>query len=246
MGRKKVACIIQARMGSSRLPGKVLKNLCGKPMIEHIYLRAKNAEMIDEVVIATTSSKEDDILCDFLEQKNIKYYRGSEEDVLGRYVAVAKRIKADVIVRITGDCPLIDNNLINNIVKMFLELDYDYMSPKSEYGLIRGLDTEIFTMDALEKANALAKDKNSREHVTLYMYRNPDKFKIGLFPIPEHLKSFEIRLCVDEEQDFNFIAEIYKDLYKRNDVINIRDVLNLLKDKPDLLKININVKQKQV
>ena len=215
-------------------------------MIEHIYKRARQSELIDEVVIATTISSNDNQLCDLLRKRHIKYFRGSEEDVLSRYVDVANITKADVIVRVTGDCPLIDPYLISDIIQTFLNFEYDYMSPKSEHGLIRGLDTEVFTIEALNKANKFAQDRDSREHVTLYMYRNSDKFKIGLFPIPEHLKNFKIRLCVDEIEDFNLVNEIYKNLYKDGKIINITDVLDFLETNPDLLKINMNVIQKQV
>lgn len=246
MNKNKIVCIIQARMGSSRLPGKVIRDLCGKPMIEHIYDRVKKVKLINEVIIATTTSNQDNILCNVLEQKNIKYYRGSEDDVLGRYTEVAKKTKADIIIRITGDCPLVDPMLINDVIKRFLEKEYDYMSPKSECGLIRGLDTEIFTFDALKKADVLAKDNVSREHVTLYMYRNPDKFKIGLFPIPAHLNNTQIRLTVDEIQDYRLINTIYNILYEEEEIIKIQDVLELLYARKDLIDMNVEVKQKKI
>lgn len=246
MNRNKVVAIIQARMGSSRLPGKVMKDLLGKPMIEHLYLRVIEAELLDEVVIATTISKEDDILCEFLATKGIKFFRGSEKDVLGRYVKVAEWVNADVIVRITGDCPLIDPHLIDMVVQAFMDSNYDYMSPRSADGLIRGLDTEVFTRDALNRADCLAHDDASREHVTLYMYKHPSKFNVASFPIPGRLKDFKIRLCVDEIEDFALIYEIYKNLYKEGEIIDIMDVLNLLKAKPHLQKINMDVKQNKV
>ncbi|WDV46162.1 glycosyltransferase family protein [Clostridiaceae bacterium M8S5] len=246
MKSKRVVCIIQARMGSSRFPGKMLCNLCGKPMIEHIYLRARQSKLIDDVIVATTRSYKDNTLCKILKGKNISYYRGSEEDVLKRYADLALQKKADIIVRITGDCPLIDPTLINSVIKKFVHSEYDYLSPMSKCGLIRGLDVEIFSMEALKKADKLARDKASREHVTLYMYKNPNMFKIGSFKVPTKLKSFKIRLCVDEIEDYKLINKIYTCLYKKNQIIDIHDVLKLLRNNPELLEINKNIIQNKV
>lgn len=243
---KKVVCIVQARMGSNRLSGKVLKKIKGKSMILHIVERLSHCITLDQVVVATTTEEQDDLLCRLLELENIDYYRGSEEDVLDRYIKTAKKFNADIIVRITADCPLIHPKLIDDVVTEFKTGKYDYISPKSELGLIRGLDTEVFSFRALEKIDELAKEYKYREHVTLYIYRHPEEFNIGIFPIPNILNNPAMRLCVDEIDDFILIEYIYNRLYKENQIINIHDVIKLLNDNPELSEINANVKQSKV
>ncbi|KYH34825.1 3-deoxy-manno-octulosonate cytidylyltransferase [Clostridium tepidiprofundi DSM 19306] len=240
----KVVCIIQARMGSTRLPKKVLMPLCNKPMLEHLVNRLKCCEKLDEIVIATTTLEQDDKIVELAEKNNIKYYRGSENDVLKRYLESAYKVNADIVVRITADCPFIHPKLVDDVIEYFKSNSYDYVSPKSEYGLIRGLDTEVFSYEALKKADKLAKKEIFREHVTLYMYRNPENFKIGVFPIPIELKNYNIRLCVDQEEDFALINILYNRLYNGKDIINIYDVISLLEREPRLLNINKDVQQK--
>lgn len=245
MGNK-VVCIVQARMGSTRLPEKVLKPLCGKPMLKHLIDRLKCCENLDEIIIATTKLKEDDRIAKLAEKEQVKYYRGSENDVLRRYLEAADEVNANIIVRITADCPLIHPPLVDNVVEYFKNNSYDYISPKSECGLIRGLDTEVFSYKALKKADKLAYEKAFREHVTLYMYRNPEKFKIGLFPVPTELKNFNIRLCVDQEEDFQLINSLYKRLYNEGSIIEIQDVISLFNNEPELLNINESVQQNTI
>ncbi len=240
----KTVAVIQAHMGSERLPGKVMLPLCGRPMIARLLYRASHPALLDEVWVAATSSPKDDELCKFLQKENFKVYRGSEDDVLSSYVETARKSEADFIVRLTGDCPLIDPDLIDDVIEAFLKSDYDYMKPLHEDGTIRGLDTEIFTLDALMRADAMANDAPSREHVTLYMYRNPEQFSVGVFPFPERLKLPGARLCVDEENDFKLISTIYEELYIEGKLIPIADVLELLRQQPELLQINSEVHQK--
>ncbi|NLL37094.1 MAG: NTP transferase domain-containing protein [Fretibacterium sp.] len=240
----KVIDIVQARMGSSRLPGKVMKPLCGKPMIEHLLNRLSRAERVDELWVATTTSPKDDELCAFLESRGFNLHRGPEDDVLTRYVETAEKSGAEVILRHTADCPLLDPELVDAITQAFLESDWDYMRPLHEDGMIRGLDTEIFTAAALNRADALAQDAPSREHVTLYMYRHPEAFSFGVFPMPERLKLPGTRLCVDEEDDFRLIEAIYNALYREGEIIPFSEVLELLKTNPALRELNKSVQQK--
>lgn len=244
MRKGKVVDIVQARMGSSRLPGKVLKPLCGRPMIEHLLERLSRASRVDEVWVATTVSPKDDALFDFLAGKGFNVHRGPEEDVLTRYAETARRSGADVVVRHTADCPLLDPALVDGVVGAFLGSECDYMKPLHEDGMIRGLDTEVFTLEALLRADRRARDVPSREHVTLYMYRHPQEFSIGVFPVPERLKLPGTRLCVDEEDDFRLVEAIYGELYTEGDIIDFEDVLRLLRERPDLAALNSGVRQK--
>ena len=242
----KVVCIVQARMGSTRLPEKVLMSLSGKPMLVHIIERLKLAETLDSIVIATTSLMQDDPVAELARREGVLCFRGSEDDVLSRYIGGAEMAGADVIVRITGDCPLIDPETVDNVVRCFLKHDYDYVSLTSAEGFIRGLDTEVFSMQALKKADELAKDKPSREHVTLYIYRHEEDFRVAAYRAGQELCHPDWRLCVDEEDDFKLIEKIYDRLYKPGSIIDIRDVVELLENEHELLEINAHVRQKNV
>lgn len=243
---KRVACIIQARTGSSRLPGKVLKLLENKPMLWHVIERVKQAETIDKIIIATTDSTTDDAIAKLAQEQGIICFRGSEMDVLSRYIGAAHLVDAEIIIRITSDCPLIDPGLIDRVVKFFSQHDYDYVSPKSSIGLMRGLDTEVFSLQSLIKAGQLAQEVCYREHVTLYIYRHPETFKIGHFTDVENISFPQWRLCVDEEADFRLIQTIYQRLYTPGKIIHIDDVIELFKQEPEIPELNKHVLQKKV
>jgi len=242
----KVVCIIQARIGSARLPAKVLRELCGKPMLAHVIQRVKEAKTVDEIIIATTTNESDSIISELALSMRVKVFRGSEQDVLSRYLGAAKEAGAGIVIRITSDCPLIDPNTIDAAVRYFTDNSYDYIQACSETGFPRGLDTEVFTFKALEKVNGIASESSYREHVTLYMYRHPEEFKIGYYKAPKELNHPEWRLCVDEINDFNLIEIIYKALYKEPYIIAMSEVADLLEKRTELLEINKDVKQKTV
>lgn len=241
----RVICIVQARMGSNRLPGKVLRNIVGKPMLQHIIDRLKICKQIDELIIATSNKHQDDDIENLCLNLGVKCFRGSEENVLSRYYFCAKENNADVVVRITSDCPLIDPELIDDVIAFFNKSSYDYVSPRTKDGLIRGLDVEVFSINALEKAFKECEDESGLEHVTYYIYSNNNKFNIKGYPVPAKFKGLDIRLCVDEEQDLKKIKEIYKKFYKGK-VIDTDIVINYLINNPHINDINKNVKQKSI
>ena len=158
---KKIGIIVQARMASTRLPNKVMLKLAEKAVLWHVIQRCKKAEA-DEVIIATSINKENDIIEEFCVKNNFEFFRGSEEDVLDRYYQTAKKFKLDIIIRVTSDCPLIDPAIINNLIKKFKQGNFDYMSNIAQRSFPRGLDVEIFSFDTLEKAYNLAKEKFQR------------------------------------------------------------------------------------
>ncbi|AGB42117.1 spore coat polysaccharide biosynthesis protein F, CMP-KDO synthetase [Halobacteroides halobius DSM 5150] len=249
---KKVVAIVQARMGSSRLPGKVAKEIVGRPMLAHLIERLKYFDRLDQIVIATSDKEIDDRVVEIAKNSKVDFYRGSEDDVLSRYIEAAQKFKADVIVRITGDCPLIDPMTIDKAVTKFLNSDYDYFRLNvGDNGYPRGLDTEIFSSDTLLKVEEFVlkeeenKDNPYREHVTFYINRHPDKFKITSHNPKEDLKR-NYRLCVDEIDDFKLIKELYQRLYQIGEIINIQDVIRLLDDNSELAQINRKVQQKKV
>ncbi len=240
---KKVV-IIQARMGSTRLAGKILSKLEDKLMLEHIYTRLTKCKNLDDIIIATTTETNDDIVEEFAQKNSYKYFRGSSADVLNRYYETAKHYNADVIVRITADCPLICPKLVDYDIDLYINGDYDLVSPLSSDKLIRGLDNEVLSFQLLEKLNSTVTDISEREHVTLHILHNPTIYKI-LSPKIEEYYIRKYRLTVDEKDDFRLITEIYKRLYKTGEIIDIKDVVNLLDNNRDLANINKHVEQKK-
>lgn len=238
--------ITQARMTSTRLPGKVLKTILGKPLLEYHVERLRNAQPIDEVVVATTINATDNPIIEWCEQKGVKYYRGSEEDVLSRYYEAAAHFEADVVVRVTSDCPLIDPRVVDEVIDYYINNrdKCDYVSNTLERTYPRGLDTEVFSMKALEKAHKEAREQPEREHVTPYIYRRPDQFRLancsGAVDYSQH------RWTVDTLEDFEFIKFILQELYPVNNRFTWLDVLNLLSNHPEWVEINAQVKQKEV
>ena len=209
--KDKAVAIIQARLGSSRLPRKILLDIAGQSMLERVVSRVQQAKHIDQVVIATTTEQTDDPLVEYCQDRNWDYYRGSEQDVLSRYLETARHFSATRIVRITSDCPLIDPELIDQLVQLSIssaqELDYCCnFYPDRHYP--RGLDCECISAQALERIDQLATSPDYREHVTLYAYRNPEQFTIGSLQCSSDHSEF--RWTVDTPQDLQLVRTIYQ------------------------------------
>ncbi len=228
--------ILQARMGSSRLSNKIMKIIGGKPELEQVYDRCKMAD-VGEVIIATSDKKENDIIEQFCKEKGIKYFRGAEEDVLDRLYQTALKYGLDIIIRITGDCPLISPEIINKAIKEFKKDEMDYLSNAVSRNYPRGLDVEIFSFKALEIAHELAKEKSEREHVTSFIYGHPDKFRLGYLTTEGGLEHPEIRLCLDTQEDLDLLNIIYDSL-KVTKETPICEVISFLLEHPDLIKMN--------
>jgi len=242
--KENIVAIIQARMGSIRLPGKVLMDIEGKPMLWHVINRVKYSKLINKIVIATSTNKKDDVIEEFCKSNNIDFYRGSEMDVLDRYYQAAKVFKASLIVRITSDCPLIDPEVVDLVIKTHLSSDVDYTSNNIERTFPRGLDTEVFKFSALEKAYKEAVAPYQREHVTVYIYENPYLFRLNNVKNDKDISY--LRWTVDEKADLHFVREIYKRLNKEDRIFLMRDILNVLEREPFLIEINKYVKQKSI
>lgn len=233
---KKIVAIVQARMGSTRLPGKVMKEIVGKPMLWHVINRVKHTEELSDVVIATTNLKEDTQILDLASEMEVKSYAGSESDVLDRYYQAAIMSEADVIVRITADCPLADPNVIDKVVKYYRINDFDYVSTSIIPTYPDGIGAEVFSFSTLERAWKEAILTSEREHVTPYLWKNPQIFSIKNLENDEDL--LDLRWSVDEERDLKFIREIFKKLHDKNKIFYMEDVLDLLKKCPELMDIN--------
>ncbi len=225
---KRTVCIIQARMGSTRLPGKVMKTLSGKTVLWHVITRLKQCRLIDEIVVATTSSENDKIIKRFCEENHFSFFVGDEFDVMGRYLDAAHAFSATTIIRITSDCPLIDPFLVDEMLRIFNPINMDYLSnilPPRTYP--KGLDTEIFTTLTLEDATKLTQDPQDREHVTPYIMNHPEKFR--LIPYYHKIDLSNERWTLDTQEDFEFIEKIYNALYTDTTLFASEDILTFLK-----------------
>ncbi|MBD2201238.1 glycosyltransferase family protein [Calothrix sp. FACHB-1219] len=245
----KTVAIIQARMGSTRLPGKVMKELCGQTVLAHVICRVKACSLIDEVVVATTTLNTDDAIVTEAEKCGVKWFRGSEEDVLARYYLAAKQYSADVVVRVTSDCPLFDPEVLSQMLEYFKDetsegLEIDYLSNCLNRSYPRGLDAEVFTFGVLEKTFQAAQKPYEREHVTPYIYEHPEIFALHNQTYDEDISNY--RWTLDTEEDWKLIQAVYADLYQEGEIFTTDEVIALLTAKPELLNLNIHVKQKEL
>lgn len=243
--KQKVGVIVQARMNSERLPGKVMLDILGEPVLQHIINRLKECKSPDAVVVATTDGKKDDVIAGLAGINNLSCYRGSENDLLSRYYCAAKENKINIVIRITADCPLIEPGVIDDMVASYLKSDgVDYLSNTIKRTFPRGLDVEIFSFAALEKAFNSADKDYQREHVTAYIYEHPKDFMVSNFENSEDLSRF--RLTLDTREDYILIKKIYEDLFPLNSKFGLKAVVDYLTGHPELLEINAHVEQKKL
>jgi len=202
--------IVQARMGSTRLPGKVMKMVSGRPLIGHLLENLSCSQKINKIILATTINKKDDILCRYVESLGYSVFRGSEADVLARYYNAALKYKAENIARITGDCPLIDPVICDKLIKFYLEKKVDYACLSLRYA--EGLDCEVFSLKVLKISHQKAIKPSEREHVTLFIKNNPNMFKIKI--LDNNTDESRYRITVDEPEDFEVVKNIIENLQK--------------------------------
>ncbi len=231
-----ILAILQARFTSSRLPGKVLKPIMGQPMLALQVERVLQAKKIDQLIIATSTDSSDDEIEALCLKINIPCYRGSLNDVLDRFYQAAQTYKPGSVVRVTGDCPLIDPEIIDNVIAFYLNDDYDYASNSVEPTFPDGLDIEIFRFSVLEEAWKEASLSSQREHVTPFIHQQPDRYRIGHYKNKEDLS--HLRWTVDEQEDFDLINKIYEELFPVRANFRMADILNLLHQRPEWLAIN--------
>lgn len=229
-----IIAIIQARMSSTRLPQKVMMEICGKPILWHVVHRLKPSKYIQDIIVATTIESEDNIIAEKCKEWGVNLYRGSLDDVLDRYYQAAKIFNAKTIVRITADCPLIDPEVVDLIIKKYLEEGCDHVGIEQSYP--DGLDVEAFSFDALERAWKEAKLASEREHVTPYIWKNKNIFKMGVVKYKQDL-SF-MRWTVDDERDFRFVKTVYEAFNCTERVFLMQEILDLLKKRPEIMEIN--------
>ncbi|MEH2349514.1 MAG: glycosyltransferase family protein [Nostoc sp.] len=235
--------IVQARMTSTRLPGKVLKKVLDKPLLEYQIERLKRVNLADEIVIATTINDTDKPIIELCDRLSVPYFPGSEEDVLARYYGAAKEHQADIIVRVTSDCPLIDPQVIDKAIQFFIDYKYDYVSNSLERTYPRGMDTEVFSFIALYEAFAEARVQPEREHITPFIYMHPERYQLAQVVYSENQSSH--RWTVDTADDFELIKRIIEALYPQIPKFTLEDCLDLLREYPDWSLINAHVEQKK-
>lgn len=231
--------IIQARMGSSRLPGKVLKQACGRTLLELQYERIQAAKTIDHIIIATTQAIVDEAIVECCKTGNMSCYQGSENDVLDRYYQAARQAGAspgDAIIRVTGDCPLLDPEVLDQVVNLFWSSGVDYASNVNPPTFPDGMDIEVFKYEALEKAWQEAQLTSEREHVTPYLRNHSEIFSQANYLCSNDLSA--LRLTVDEPEDLEIIRSIYEQLYPPKGVFLLADILALIDANPHLLDTN--------
>jgi spore coat polysaccharide biosynthesis protein SpsF len=256
--KPKIVAIIQGRMSSSRLPGKILADIAGQPMLTRVYTRTSRAQTLDEVIFATTTDASDDPVAEYCDFSGIPFTRGSLFDVLDRYYQAAKQAKADVVVRITADCPVIDPDLIDDVVKAVTADKFDFacnrLPPPFQRTYPIGLDVEVCPFNLLEKAWKESTETFHREHVMPYFYEgveltresrtletgvSPRGFKIALL---DHTTDFgDYRWTVDTPEDLEFMRQVYSHFDGRDD-FTWKEVLDLVHDEPKLMEINAGVK----
>ncbi|WP_448206560.1 cytidylyltransferase domain-containing protein [Azospirillum sp. sgz302134] len=241
--KPRVVCISQARMTSTRLPGKVLMEAAGKPLLAHHLGRLSRCRRLDGLVLATTVNATDDPVAELAAVLGVPVFRGSEHDVLSRFAGAAAMADADVVVRVTADCPLIDPELVDRVVAAFLDADppVDYLH-LDVTRFPRGLDAEAFSRAALDEAAANATDPAEREHVTAHLYRRPERFRLG-HPVQPDGEPVEQRWCVDEPSDLALVRRLLEALLPEQPDFGWQDCCNLLRQHPDWADINRSVRQ---
>ena len=242
----KIVCIVEARFTSTRLPGKVLVPIEGKPMLELMVERLRRARTVDEIVIATSTNPADDAVALCGNNMGAHVFRGSEEDVLDRVVKAAQSRDADIIVETTGDCPLIDPGIVDKVVGDFLMGGADFVSNILPHTTPRGTDVRVFRTRDLAEINVRSKDPADHEHVSLHFWEHPERYRCRNVETDLPEAAAHLRLTVDEQSDLDLVREVYRQLYPANPDFTLADVLVLLDRQPALVALNRHTPQKAV
>lgn len=233
----KVTAILQGRLGSTRLPGKVLLPLAGKPVIVHVYERIKHCMNIEKIIIATTTNKRDEAIVRLFENLGVTIFRGSEEDPLDRFFRAATKYNLQHIVRIMADCPVVDPNVVDTVITYYIKGNYDFCYLGGEFP--SGLDVTVFSYPTLKKAWENTGRLSDREHIIPYMQKHPELFRIGCCEIFKGL--YHHRWVLDHESDYRLLIEIYNELYEPDKIFITKDILELFDRRPELAKLNSHI-----
>lgn len=242
---KKIVATIEARMTSSRLPGKVLLPLAGKPALGHLIERIQNSKYVDEIVVATTINYADERIVSLAKSLGVNYFRGSEDDVLSRVLLAAQSVHGDIIVELTGDCPLVNGELIDRGIEEFFSHDVDYASNTLTRSYPDGFDVQVFPVAVLAEVAKLTQDPVDRVHVSLYMYNHPERFRLhNWLPTKKELFWPDLRVTLDEKADYELLNIIFEKLLPDNKKFGVSEVITFLRNNQQLLAINKNVRTK--
>lgn len=235
----KIAAVVESRMSSKRLPGKNLKPILGEPMLARLLERLKRSEMITDICIATSTHPSDAALEELARTEGVKCFRGSLEDVLDRTLRAAKLVEADILVEITGDCPLIDHAIMDAAIRRFLKGDCDYVANVLDrLSFSIGFDVQVFSVDLLEEIASLAKDPYDRNNVTPFIYRNPARYRLLNLYAPPELDRPQYFLSVDQLSDFQVITTIYEALYPKDPAFEAREIVGFIDKRPEIASSN--------
>lgn len=237
----RIVAIVEARMTSSRLPGKVLLPALGKPMLAHLIYRLKSVESIDDIIIATTVNDADLPIVNFSKEIGVHCFRGSEENVMARVIAAAEVMRANVIVEITGDCPIIDPDIVEQTIQMYKHNDADYVSNGHIRSYPDGMDTQVFSLGIIKKSASMTNNPLDQEHVTLHIRNNPETFSHLHLLAPPSLCWPELGLTLDEEVDYQLLKKIIETIGIDNSLFGCGEVISFLKEYPELANINKGV-----
>lgn len=247
MSRKqRVVATIEARMTSTRLPGKVLKEAVGKPMLELMVERLKRVPSLSGIVIATTTNPPDDAIVELAGRLGVGCHRGSEKDITERLLGAAEAHAIDVIVETTGDCPLIDPDVVDRCIRTYLESGVDYVSNVLERTYPIGMDTQIFSTATLADVDRRTHEPFDREHGAVFIYRNPEIYSVKNVAAPPEFNDPKLRLTLDTIEDYRLIVEVFDELYPRDPAFGLAHVMALLRRRPELRKINGHVPHRYV
>jgi spore coat polysaccharide biosynthesis protein SpsF len=237
--------VVPARMGSERFPGKTLAPLSGTPSLRHIVTRLEAVPSLDGVIVATTAAPRDDVICECAREAGIPAYRGSENDVMARMLEAAQSVRADTIIRVTGDCPLVDPQIVEATITKYVQLTPDYACNfLSGHQYPRGMEVEAFPVELLASLERETNAPRDREHVTPMFYEHPDRFRLaGVDPSRSQCRA-GLRLTLDTPEDYELISAIYDALYPRNPLFGLTQVLAFLERRPELETLNASAKQK--
>jgi spore coat polysaccharide biosynthesis protein SpsF len=241
---KRIVATIEARMTSSRFPGKVLMEACGKPMLQHMIERLQRVPSLDGIVVATTGNDADVPIVNLAQRMGVGFFQGSEYDVLLRVLHSARAYDIDVIVEMTGDCPLIDPVLVEDCIRGYQVAGVDYVSNVLERTYPRGMDTQVFATEVLADVADRTDDPEDHEHVSIFIYSHPEIYSLKNMPGPPELTNPGLGLTLDTPEDLELIRRIFEILHPDNPNFTLADILAVLKDNPALTELNTHVRRK--
>ena len=240
----KVVATVEARMTSSRLPGKVMMEAGGKPILSHLINRLKAVPSLDDICLATTTNDSDDVLEEFALSEKINFFRGSESDVLSRVIGAAESVSAEVVVEITGDCPIIDHQIVDQVIRIYKNNDRDYVSNVKVLTYPVGMDVQVFSLDVLRRSQSMTTDPLDQEHVASHIRRHPEIFSHLNIIAPHNLHWPELGLTLDEYEDYLLLKKIIEHFLPTNELFSCLEVINFLKKNPKLIEINDHILRK--